>query len=54
MKSEEAIVNYKVDAIYKKEYESGIRFDDKSININWEIDAKSIKLNINDINLPYL
>lgn len=54
VKSEEAIVNYKVDAIYNKEYESGIRFDDKSLNINWEIDAKDIKLSINDNNLSHL
>ena len=54
VKSEEAIVCYKVDSPYKKEYESGIRFDDKSLNINWEIDSKSIKLNSKDNNLPYL
>ena len=54
VKSEEAIICYKVDSPYKKEYESGIRFDDKSLNINWEIDSKSIKLNSKDNNLPYL
>ena len=54
VKSEEAIVCYKVDSPYKKEYESGIRFDDMSLNINWEIESKSIKLNTKDNNLPYL
>ena len=54
VQSEEAIVSYKVDSYYNKEYESGIRFDDKSLNINWEIDSKSIKLNTKDNKLPYL
>ena len=54
VKSEEAIICYKVDSPYKKEYESGIRFDDKSLNINWEIDSKNIKLNTKDNYLPYL
>ena len=54
VKSKQAIVSYKVDSPYKKEFESGIRFDDKSLNINWEIDSKSIKLNAKDTNLPYL
>ena len=54
VKSKEAIVCYKVDASYKKEYESGVRFDDRGLNINWEIDSKNIKLNTKDNNLPYL
>jgi dTDP-4-dehydrorhamnose 3,5-epimerase len=54
VKSEQAIVSYKVDAPYKKDYESGIRFDDKSLNINWGIDSINIKLNTKDNNLPYL
>lgn len=54
VKSEEAIICYKVDSPYKKEYESGVRFDDKSLNINWEIDSKSIKLSTKDSNLSYL
>ena len=54
VKSKQAIVSYKVDAPYKKDFESGIRFDDKSLNINWEIESKNIKLNAKDQNLPYL
>lgn len=54
VKSEEAIICYKVDSPYKKKYESGVRFDDKSLNINWEIDSKSIKLSTKDSNLSYL
>jgi dTDP-4-dehydrorhamnose 3,5-epimerase len=54
VKSKEAIVSYKVDVPYKKDYQSGIRFDDKSLNICWEIDPKNIKLSTKDKNLPYL
>lgn len=46
--SKEAIVSYKVDAPYKKDYESGVRFDDKTLNINWEMEPKSIMLNKKD------
>lgn len=52
--SKEAIVSYKVDSPYKKEFESGIRFDDKTLNINWEMESKSLKLSMKDYNLPYL
>ena len=52
--SNKAIVSYKVDVPYKKEYESGIRFDDYSLNLNWGIDSKNIKLSSKDNNLPYL
>ncbi len=52
--SKEAIVCYKVDAPYNKEYESGICFDDKVLKINWGIELKNLKLSTKDINLPYL
>lgn len=34
-----AVVSYKVDQIYDKNSERGIRFDDASLNIDWKIDA---------------
>tara|TARA_Y100000590_G_scaffold244343_1_gene274603 strand:+ start:695 stop:1216 length:522 start_codon:yes stop_codon:yes gene_type:complete len=52
--SKEAIVSYMVDSIYNQEYESGIRYDDKSICINWDIDDKKIILSDKDKNLPFL
>lgn len=52
--SKEAIFSYKVDAPYKKEFESGIGFDDKSLNINWKIESKNIKLSAKDNSLPNL
>lgn len=52
--SKEAIVSYMVDSIYNQEYDSGIRYDDKSICINWDIDDKKIILSEKDKNLPFL
>lgn len=53
VKSMEAIVSYKVDAPYKKEYESGIHFNDKTLNINWEIEFGGLKLSAKDNSLPH-
>ena len=53
VKSMEAIVSYKVDAPYKKEYESGIHFNDKTLNINWEIESGGLKLSAKDNSLPH-
>jgi dTDP-4-dehydrorhamnose 3,5-epimerase len=35
-----AVVSYKVDQLYDKNSERGIRFDDPSLNIDWKIDSK--------------
>ena len=35
---EESIVNYKCTALYHKESECGIRFDDPRLNIQWPVD----------------
>jgi dTDP-4-dehydrorhamnose 3,5-epimerase len=35
--SETAIVFYKCDALYNKESEAGIRFDDPVLNIDWKV-----------------
>ena len=52
--SKEAIVSYLVDTSYQKKYDSGIRFDDKSINVDWEIDMNQVILSEKDRNLPFL
>ena len=39
--SDNAIVSYKVDNIYNKESEVGIKFDDKTLNINWQVDLQN-------------
>jgi len=52
--SKEAIVSYLVDTSYQQKYDSGIRFDDKSINVDWEIDMNKVILSEKDRNLPFL
>ena len=52
--SEEVIVSYKVDCIYNKDSESGIKYDDPSINIDWKLDKNKIIISDKDNSLPYL
>ena len=44
---------YKIDQIYHPESESGIRYDDPDINIEWPFDMTKILLSAKDQNLPY-
>lgn len=46
-----AVVMYKCDNFYAPDTERGIRFDDKTLNINWQIDHKDIKISERDSNL---
>lgn len=50
--SQEAIFSYKVDNYYHKESERGIAFNDKTLNINWQIDSKEITVSDKDKNQP--
>ncbi|MDC3079375.1 dTDP-4-dehydrorhamnose 3,5-epimerase [Flavobacteriaceae bacterium] len=50
--SEHAIVQYKVDASYNPQAESGIRFDDPDMGIDWQIN--NLKLSDKDQKLPFL
>ena len=50
--SERAIVQYKVDAPYHPQAESGIRYNDPDLGIDWQVDNP--KLSDKDQNLPYL
>lgn len=40
--SDEAIFAYKVDNVYNKESEFGIRYDDPEINIDWKIPVNKV------------
>lgn len=40
--SDIAVFAYKVDNVYNKESEFGIRYDDPEININWGVPANKI------------
>jgi dTDP-4-dehydrorhamnose 3,5-epimerase len=49
--SESAIFAYKVDNTYAPESDSGIRFDDKELNIDWGLSEEEIQLSAKDKNL---
>ena len=50
--SERAIVQYKVDAPYNPQAESGIRYNDPDLGIDWQVDNP--KLSDKDQKLPFL
>jgi dTDP-4-dehydrorhamnose 3,5-epimerase len=50
--SERAIVQYKVDAAYTPQAESGIRYNDPDLGIDWQVDSP--KLSDKDQKLPFL
>ena len=52
--SKESIISYKVDKLYYKNYDSGIRYNDPIININWKLNKNQIILSAKDNNLPYI
>lgn len=49
--TEEVIVQYKVDNIYAPEYEGGIRWNDPTIGIDWEVEEPF--LSARDAELPF-
>lgn len=51
--SKEAIFAYKVDNWYAPEYDSGIKFDDPNLEIDWKTDPKDVQLSEKDSKLPY-
>lgn len=53
--SDEAIFTYKVDNIYMPSAEQGIRYDDPTIGIDWQIDAdEQLNLSEKDLKAPFL
>ena len=50
--SKSAKILYKVDSYYNKYYESGIKYNDKFLNIDWNINSKII-ISDKDKNQPY-
>lgn len=45
---------YKVDNYYSPECDRGLAFDDKALNIDWQLDAKSLLLSEKDTKQPLL
>lgn len=50
--SETASVLYKVDQAYNKESERGIRYDDPTLAIDWQLDSNEIIVSEKDVILP--
>ena len=50
--SETAVVMYKCDALYNKQSEGGIRFDDAELNIDWKVEPARAIVSEKDIQLP--
>ncbi len=46
-----AVFAYKVDNIYAPKYDSGIKYNDKDLNIDWILDKNEVKLSVKDDNL---
>jgi len=49
--SESAVFSYKVDNAYAPKFDSGIKYDDSDLNINWGLTNNEIKLSIKDKSL---
>lgn len=50
--SETASVLYKVDQVYHKDSERGIRYDDATLNIDWQLDPSEVIVSEKDLSLP--
>ncbi len=50
--SDTAVVLYKCDQFYNKESEGGIRFDDSSLQIDWQIEKGKEIISEKDMSLP--
>lgn len=50
--ADNTIFTYKVTALYDKEAETGVRWDDPDLAINWGIDAGEVLLSEKDLKLP--
>jgi dTDP-4-dehydrorhamnose 3,5-epimerase len=51
--SDTAVFAYKVDNRYAPESDSGIRYDDKELNIDWGLNKEEIQLSVKDENLSF-
>jgi len=49
--SESAVFSYKVDNYYSKEHDSGISWNDKKLDIDWQIPIDKMLLSEKDKNL---
>ena len=47
--SETAMVSYKVDEVYNKESEGGIRYDDPALGIDWKVQTSDVIVSEKDV-----
>lgn len=52
--SELAVFSYKVDNVYAPDYESGVRWDDSTIALDWPLKGKTLRVSEKDKQLPLL
>ena len=52
--TQKAEVYYKCDQFYNKESETGIRYNDPSLNIDWKVSLQKATISEKDQNLPLL
>ena len=50
--TDNVIFTYKADSYYSKDHERGISFNDKKLNINWELPSEKLKISEKDRQLP--
>ena len=51
--SETAVFAYKVDNTYAPAFDSGIRYDDKELNIDWGLKEEDVQLSVKDKDLAF-
>ena len=51
--SDTAVFAYKVDNRYAPESDSGIKYDDKELNIDWGLNKEEVQLSVKDKNLLF-
>ena len=51
--SNSAIVSYKVDNSYASAHDAGIRWDDPTLNIQWEVNESEVLVSEKDVKLPF-
>jgi dTDP-4-dehydrorhamnose 3,5-epimerase len=52
--SESATFAYKVDNTYAPEFDAGIRWNDKELNIQWGMEDSEVMISTKDAGLPFL
>ena len=52
--SNSATFAYKVDNCYAPEFDAGIRWDDKELNIQWGLEDSEVMISAKDAELPFL